>query len=27
LGVVTGIIGAPVFLYLLARSYREVEHG
>jgi iron complex transport system permease protein len=27
LGVVTGIVGAPVFLYLLARSYREVEHG
>ena len=27
LGVVTGIIGAPIFLYLLARSYREVEHG
>lgn len=27
LGVVTGIVGAPFFLYLLARSYREVEHG
>jgi len=27
LGVITGIIGAPVFLVLLARSYREVEHG
>jgi iron complex transport system permease protein len=27
LGVITGIIGAPVFLYLLARNYREVEHG
>lgn len=27
LGVITGIIGAPVFLFLLARSYREVEHG
>jgi iron complex transport system permease protein len=27
LGVITGIIGAPVFLYLLARYYREVEHG
>jgi iron complex transport system permease protein len=27
LGVITGIIGAPIFLFLLARSYREVEHG
>jgi iron complex transport system permease protein len=27
LGVITGIIGAPVFLYLLARYHREVEHG
>lgn len=27
LGVVTGIIGAPIFLYLLARSYREADHG
>ena len=27
LGVVTGFIGAPIFLYLLARSSREVEHG
>jgi iron complex transport system permease protein len=27
LGVITGLIGAPVFLYLLARSQREVEHG
>jgi iron complex transport system permease protein len=27
LGVITGIIGAPIFLYLLARSSREVEHG
>jgi iron complex transport system permease protein len=27
LGVITGIIGAPVFLLLLARSYHEVEHG
>lgn len=27
LGVVTGLLGAPVFLYLLARYYREVEHG
>ncbi|MBN2573416.1 MAG: iron ABC transporter permease [Deltaproteobacteria bacterium] len=27
LGVITGILGAPVFLYLLARYYREVEHG
>ena len=26
LGVVTGIIGAPIFLFLLARSYREVDH-
>jgi iron complex transport system permease protein len=27
LGVVTGLIGAPVFLWLLARSRREVAHG
>src|SRR5512138_2454421 len=27
LGVITGIIGAPVFLYLLARYHHEVEHG
>ncbi len=27
LGVVTGIIGAPIFLFLLARSYREALHG
>ena len=27
LGVVTGIVGAPIFLYLLARSYREALHG
>jgi iron complex transport system permease protein len=27
LGVITGIIGAPVFLALLARSYRELAHG
>ena len=27
LGVITGIIGAPVFLFLLARSQREVSHG
>lgn len=27
LGVVTGLLGAPVFLYLLARYYREVDHG
>jgi iron complex transport system permease protein len=27
LGVITGIIGAPVFLVLLARSQREVSHG
>ncbi len=27
LGVVTGIVGAPVFLYLLARSHREALHG
>jgi iron complex transport system permease protein len=27
LGVITGLLGAPVFLYLLARSHREVEHG
>ena len=27
LGVITGIIGAPVFLILLARSQREVSHG
>jgi iron complex transport system permease protein len=27
LGVITGMIGAPVFLYLLSRHYREVEHG
>jgi iron complex transport system permease protein len=27
LGVITGILGAPVFLYLLARYHREVEHG
>jgi iron complex transport system permease protein len=27
LGVVTGIIGAPVFLMLLARSRRELAHG
>ncbi len=27
LGVVTGIIGAPVFMVLLARSQREVRHG
>jgi iron complex transport system permease protein len=27
LGVVTGIIGAPVFLVLLARSRRELSHG
>jgi iron complex transport system permease protein len=27
LGVVTGLIGAPVFLVLLARAQREVQHG
>ena len=27
LGVVTGIIGAPTFLYLLVRSQREALHG
>jgi iron complex transport system permease protein len=27
LGVITGLLGAPVFLYLLARYYREVDHG
>jgi iron complex transport system permease protein len=27
LGVITGLIGAPVFLALLARSYRELAHG
>jgi iron complex transport system permease protein len=27
LGVVTGLIGAPVFLWLLARSRRELAHG
>lgn len=27
LGVITGIIGAPVFLILLARSAREAAHG
>lgn len=27
LGVITGLIGAPVFLGLLARSYRELAHG
>lgn len=27
LGVITGILGAPLFLYLLARYYREIEHG
>lgn len=27
LGVVTGLLGAPLFLYLLLRSWREVEHG
>lgn len=27
LGVVTGLIGAPVFLFLLARFHRELEHG
>lgn len=27
LGVVTGIVGAPIFLYLLARSHREAQHG
>lgn len=27
LGVVTGLIGAPVFLFLLARSSREAQHG
>jgi iron complex transport system permease protein len=27
LGVITGILGAPLFLYLLARYYREFEHG
>jgi ABC-type Fe3+-siderophore transport system permease subunit len=27
LGVITGLVGAPVFLVLLARSYREIEHG
>jgi len=27
LGVITGIIGAPMFLYLLARYHHEVEHG
>lgn len=27
LGVVTGLIGAPLFLYLLARSRRVVAHG
>jgi iron complex transport system permease protein len=27
LGVVTGIIGAPTFLFLLARSQRETMHG
>jgi iron complex transport system permease protein len=27
LGVITGIIGAPVFMMLLVRSQREVSHG
>jgi iron complex transport system permease protein len=27
LGVVTGLIGAPLFLFLLLRSRREVVHG
>jgi iron complex transport system permease protein len=27
LGVVTGLIGAPVFLLLLLRTWREGEHG
>jgi iron complex transport system permease protein len=27
LGVITGLIGAPVFLVLLARSRRELAHG
>jgi iron complex transport system permease protein len=27
LGVVTGLVGAPVFLFLLARSRRELAHG
>jgi iron complex transport system permease protein len=27
LGVVTGIVGAPVFLFLLARSQAQVAHG
>lgn len=27
LGVVTGLIGAPIFLALLARAHREVAHG
>jgi iron complex transport system permease protein len=27
LGVITGLVGAPVFLWLLARSQREVSHG
>jgi len=27
LGVITGIIGAPIFLMLLARFQREVSHG
>jgi len=27
LGVVTGLLGAPLFLYLLLRSWREVQRG
>ncbi len=27
LGVITGLIGAPLFLFLLLRSYRESPHG
>ena len=27
LGVITGLIGAPVFLGLLARTRRELAHG
>jgi iron complex transport system permease protein len=27
LGVVTGLVGAPVFLWLLLQSHRRVLHG
>jgi iron complex transport system permease protein len=27
LGVITGLIGAPVFLVLLARTHKELAHG